>query len=103
MPSCFQLFDRDTNQIVSLSSVDDAICTQVLNTQPHPQFYGGNVFNWFDTIGFMIATGKPLGSQELRDHYLSSDMWAEEAPVIRQILDYLESRYTSHSFYAVKN
>jgi hypothetical protein len=51
----------------------------------------------------MIATGKPLGSQELRDHYLSSDMWAEEAPVIRQILDYLESRYTSHSFYAVKN
>ena len=103
MPSCFQLFDKQTNQAVSLIALDESICADVLNTQPHPRFYGGTVFNWFDTIGYMIATGKPLGSQELRDHYLKSDMWAEEAPIISNVLDYLEARYTSHSFYSVKH
>ena len=100
MASCFQLFEKETNQIVSLSSVDDAICTEVLNTQPHPKLYGGTVFDWFNSIGFMIAIGKPLGSQELRDHYLADESWAKYAPVIKQILDYMESKYTSRSFYS---
>lgn len=107
MPICFQLFDKNTNEAVSLSKLDDILCTEVLKVQPDPKLYGGGhvkgAFNWFDTIGFMIASGKELGSQELRDHYLASDMWADEAPLIRSILDYLEEHYTSNSFYATKN
>jgi len=103
MPSCFKLLDKQTKEAVSLNKIDEDICKEVLGVPVHEKKYGGGYapgsFNWFDTIGFMIATGKPLGSQELRDHYLASDIWAEEAPVIGKILDYLEARYTSHSFY----
>lgn len=99
MPSCFKLLDKQTGEATSLSAIDDSICTEVLNVPTHDRLYGGGFFNWFDTIGFQIATGKPLGSQELRDHYLKSDLWADEAPLISKILDYLEARYTSHSFY----
>ena len=103
MPSCFKLLDKQTKEAVSLNKIDENICKEVLGIPVHDKKYGGGYvpgsFNWFDTIGFQIATGKPLGSQELRDHYLKSDMWAEEAPVIGKILDHLEARYTSHSFY----
>lgn len=103
MPSCFQLLDKQTGEATSLSAIDNSICTEVLNVPTDERMYGGGfvsgAFNWFDTIGFQIATGKSLGSQELRDHYLKSDLWADEAPVISKILDYLEARYTSHSFY----
>ena len=103
MPSCFKLLDKQTGEAVPLNKLDEDICKDVLGVPVHDKKYGGGyvagAFNWFDTIGFQIATGKPLGSQELRDHYLKSDMWAEEAPIISKILDYLEARYTSHSFY----
>ena len=106
MPSCFQLLDKQSGEAVSLNSVDESICKEVLNVPVHEHNYGGGyapgAFNWFDTIGYMIATGKPLGSQELRDHYLASDMWAEEAPIIGKILDHLEARFTSRSFYRMK-
>jgi hypothetical protein len=103
MPSCFQLLDKQSNEAVSLNKLDEDICKDVLNVPVHEKKYGGGyvkgAFNWFDTIGYHIATGMPLGSQELRDHYLKSDIWAEEAPIISKILDYLEARYYSHSFY----
>jgi len=106
MPSCFQLLDKQTGEAVSLNRLDESICTEVLNVPTHDHMYGGGYvpggFNWFDTIGFQIATGKPLGSQELRDHYLKSEIWADEAPVIGRVLDYLEARYTSDSFYRFK-
>jgi hypothetical protein len=107
MPECFQLLCKTTGEPVSLNAVDELICKEVLNVPVHPKKYGGGyvkgAFNWFDAIGFMIAAGKkPLGSQELRDHYLNSDMWADEAPIIEKILDFMESRFTSRSFYSVR-
>lgn len=99
MAQCFQLLDKQTGEAISLNQVDESICIEVLDTPVHPQRYGGDVFNWFDSIGFQIACGKPLGSTDLRDHYLKSDMWAEEAPMISKIMDHLEARYTSRSFY----
>ncbi len=74
MPQCFQLFPLNSDSpkesgAVSLSRIDEEIC-QLLGSQVHDRFYGGtgeNSFNWFDTIGFQIACGKPLGSSELRD------------------------------------
>jgi len=103
MPSCFKLLDKQTKIAVSLSKLDEDICNEVLMVPVHQKKYGGGyvngAFNWFDTIGFMIATGMPLGSEELRNHYLKSDLWSEEAPIISKILDYLETKYTSVSFY----
>lgn len=103
MPSCFQLLDKQTGTAVPLNQVDESICKEVLQVPVDDHKYGGGyvpgAFNWFDTIGFQIATGKPLGSWELRDHYLNSNMWSEEAPLISKILDYLEARFTSRSFY----
>lgn len=103
MPQCFELFNKHTGESVCLNVLDEQICKDVLNVPVHPRLYGGEGgFNWYDTIGFQIACGKQLGSQELRDHYLKSDMWADEAPVIERILNYLEDNYRSNSFYSIK-
>lgn len=98
---CFKLISKATGETQTLNNIDIEIC-QVMGVEVHPVQYGGNVFNWFDTIGFQIASGKELGSTELRDHYLKSEMWAEKAPMIEKILDYLEANYRSNSFYARK-
>lgn len=108
MPSCFQLFPRGSSEPASLNKVDEQIC-KVLNVPVDPRKYGGGYvdggFNWFDTIGFMIATNSDmeLGSQKLRDHYLKSDMWAEEAPKIEKVLNFLQAYYTSTCFYQHKS
>ena len=99
MPSCFQLLDKVSNQPVSLSLVDELICREVYQTEPHPKWYGGDVFNWFDSIGFQIATGKSL--VQVREYYNSNPLWAEELPYIIPALIYIESNYNAKSFYAV--
>lgn len=102
MPVCFKLFSKDNQEkAISLTLIDERICREVLNVEPHPKWYGGTVFNWFDTIGFMIASSSDmyLGSAALREHYSKSEMWAEEWPMIEKILDFLEANYTSTSFY----
>jgi len=100
MPSCFKLFKKTDGQAQSLNKLDEEICT-LLGVPVHPKKYGGHIYNWFDTVGFQIATGKDLGSQELRDHYLSP-MWIEDTWIIK-VIDYLEDNYTSHSFYQPKH
>ena len=104
--NCFQLFSKVTKEPVSLNQIDEEICN-VLEVPVHKTKYGGGYekgsFNWYDTIGFQIATGKFLGSDELRDHYLKSDMWSEEASIIEKILNYLEDNYTSRAFHALKS
>lgn len=96
MPNCFQLL-KDGSP-VSLNKLDEDICKDVLHVEPHPKFYGGeNQINWFDSIGFQIAMGKELGTEELRKEVIDYEM-----PQLVKILDYLEERYTSTSFYMAK-
>jgi hypothetical protein len=103
---CFQLFKKGESSAVSLNKIDEEICINVLNVDVDAKKYGGgfvkNGFDWFNTIGFQISQGKALGSQELKDHYLASEMWAEEAPIIEKVINYLENNYSSTSFYARK-
>src|SRR4051812_30972376 len=105
MPQCFQLFNKvNSQEAVSLNRIDEEVCN-LLGSQVHDRYYGGtgeNSFNWFDTIGFQIACGKPLGSEELKEYYTSSSLWKKELPVILRILEYLESNYTSNAFYSVR-
>jgi len=98
MAQCFQLLDKQTNEAVSLSVIDEQICNEVLHTPVHPKYYGGDKFNWFDTIGFQIATGKDLHSEELVNHY-NNDLWADEYPLVKDIVSFLRERYVSRSFY----
>lgn len=101
MPNCFQLLDKETNTPVSLALVDNLICREVYNTEPDKHFYGGNVFNWFDSIGFQIAMGKDLA--QTREYYVNSTMWFDELPHILPVIDYLEQKYTTRSFYSTKH
>lgn len=99
----FQIIDKSTNEPVRLSLLDDEICRNVYNVEPHPKLYGSTVFNWYDTIGFMLATGMSLedGDNSVRNHYVNSDLWKEELPIINQVIDYLQSKYTSNNWVTV--
>ena len=106
MAQNFQLIDKTTNVAVSLSKVDEDICREVLNVEPHHKFYGGNNergFNWFDTIGFQCSCGLTLedGENSVLNYYQKSDWWKEELPVITQIIEYLKERYTTKHWVSI--
>lgn len=97
----FQLLDKSTGEAQSLSKVDDRICLEVFNCTPHTKVYGGNVFNWFDTVGFQLASGKSL--DETNDNYVlayykNSEWWQEELPVIESVVKFLQKNYTCKSW-----
>ena len=99
----FQLIDKQTNEAVRLSLVHELICKEILNETPHERFYGGsgkNSFNWFDSIGFQIASGKTLedGDDSVRKYYQESEMWQPELSIIEKIIDFLQSKYTTKSW-----
>jgi hypothetical protein len=102
----FMLKDKVTNKPVSPIDVDEIICKEILNVEAHPKYYGGdctksdNTFNWFDSIGFQLASGKELedGDNSVRRYYQESDMWQEELPIIEKIIDFLQSRYVCDSW-----
>ena len=105
MPSCFQLIEKVSGEPAVLSKVDDIICKEVYNCEPHPKYYGGDVFNWFDSIGFHLATGKSLcdnSDNSVRKYYKESEIWADELPIIEKTIDFLQENYTDRSFYQVK-
>tara|TARA_R110002167_G_scaffold1337_1_gene5922 strand:+ start:12689 stop:12994 length:306 start_codon:yes stop_codon:yes gene_type:complete len=100
MSNNFQLIDNKTNEAVAVNQIDKEIC-DLLDVDVHPKFYGGDQYNWFNTIGFQIAMGKPLGSEELRDYITdtSPNGWSKEwAEMGKTVLDYLESTYTSKAW-----
>lgn len=99
MPNCFQLLDKTSNEPVSLSLVDEQICKEVYKTKPHAKWYGGDVFNWFDSIGFQIAMGKSL--PQVREYYNTNPLWEEERIYINPALNYIEEHYNARSYYAV--
>ena len=96
----FQLLDKQTREAVSLSLVDDMICKDVYNCTPHVMHYGGNVFNWYDTIGFQLACGLELedGEKSVREYYKNSELWKEEYPMIDSVISYLQKYYTTKSW-----
>jgi hypothetical protein len=93
----FQLLDKTTGEAQSLSKVDDRICLEVFNCTPHEKVYGGNVFNWFDTIGFQLASGKQL-ENEVYEHFKNAEWWQEELPIIESVIKFLQEHYTSRSW-----
>lgn len=109
MPRCFQLFKKGTYNAVKLGELDDIICREVLKCEPHPKFYGGDKFNWFDSIGFIIATTNDceLGSDKLKDKVLKEWFPNTEDSIYhvraKNVLEYLEENYSSTAFYMSKS
>lgn len=97
--NCFQLLDKTSMSPVSLPSVDERICREVFNVEPHPKYWGSTVFNWYDTIGFTVASGMSLA--EAREYYNTTNIWEEERPYVNKVIDFLEANYTTKSFYSV--
>lgn len=98
MANNFQLFPKGSNTAARLFDIDEEICTKVLNVPVHEKVYGGSGegrFDWFNTIGYLIASGRKLGSEELR---LKVAEWTENDPIGVKVLAYLEENYSSESF-----
>ena len=98
MANNFQLFPKGSNTAARLFDIDEQICTKVLNVPVHEKVYGGSGegrFDWFNTIGYLIASGRKLGSEELR---LKVAEWTENDPIGVKVLAYLEENYYSESF-----
>ena len=105
MPRCFQLIEKATGKPAKLSLIDDILCKEVYNCEPHPKFYGGNIFDWFESIGFQLAMGRTLddkSDKSVRKYYQGSDVWADELPMIEKTIDYLQQHYTEESWYEPK-
>jgi hypothetical protein len=97
----FQLLDKTTREAQSLSKVDDRICLEVFNCTPHEKKYGGEVFNWFDSIGFQLASGKSLNETDddyVLAYYKNSEWWQEELPIIENVIKFLQENYTSRNW-----
>ena len=98
MANNFQLFPKGSNTAARLFDIDEQICTKVLNVPVHEKVYGGSGegrFDWFNTIGYLIASGRKIGSEELR---LKVAEWTENDPIGVKVLAYLEENYSSESF-----
>lgn len=91
MAQYFQLLDNNSQTAVPLHEVDRLIC-ELLETPVHERYYGGDVFNWFDTIGYQISCGKTL--DEVLEYYTTSDIWQEELPVITKVIELLKEKFT---------
>lgn len=93
MPNNFQLIPKGKDEPASLSKVDEELC-ELLDEEVDPKYY---VRGWFDIIGFRIAMGKELGSDELRESV--EDLDSED---MMKCLNYLEEHYTSKAWYSHK-
>lgn len=95
MANYLTLFDKTSKEAVSLISIDERICREVYNVEPHDVKWGSNVFNWYDSIGFKLSTGKSM--EEVREYFSTSDIWKEELAIILLVIEFLENNYTPHA------
>jgi len=92
MANYLKFLDKTSNELVSLFSIDERICKEVYHVEPHDKDWGSDVFDWYNTIGFQLSTGKSI--EEVRQHYVTSDLWTEELPTILPVIEFLENNYT---------
>lgn len=95
----FSLTDKTTKSVVKLLDVDKEICA-LFDIPVHDKDWGGEhgVRNWYDTIGFQLASGKTY--DEIRLHYVKSDLWIDELPWLLKCINYLEQRYVPNSWHS---
>lgn len=95
MANYLKLFDKTSKEDTHLVLVDARICKEVYHKEPHEVYWGAQVFNWYDTVGFQLSTGKNM--EQVREYFTASDIWTEELPMILPVIEFLENNYTPHA------
>ena len=88
MANYFTLTKKGETVPAQFSDIDDNICRDVFNVEPHPVHYYAM---WFDIIGINLAYGKTW--DEIRER-CSGESYDE----INQIIDYLEANYETDAW-----
>ncbi len=104
MPACFQLYPKGSNEPVILQRLDDEMCRH-FGVEPDPDRWLGG---WYDTIGFRFALGKSFDQiREQFKEYVAEEKakgnpneGVEYYENLLLILDYIEERFTTTSFYS---
>ena len=99
MPACFQLIDKETKSPTVLQKIDDEM-REHFGVAPDPKDW---LAGWYDSIGLRMACGKSYGQiREEFQGYLRTDDSGERRYYqdLLDVLDYLEERYETSSFYS---
>lgn len=87
MPNCFTLTRKSESEPIALATLDEELCA-LLNVPVDPRYY---VEGWYDTIGFRLAVGVALDSEEM-----TAAMCDE--PNMLRILAHLRENYTANAW-----
>lgn len=87
MPNCFTLRKKEVEELSRFNDIDDEMRLHFGAEPDETNYYRG----WYDSIGFAIAMGRKLGSQELRDVF-------KGIPELLEVIDWLEEHYTSDAW-----
>ena len=100
MPIYFQLIDINTNDAADLIQIDDRIC-ELFQIETHPRYYGGGLYDWYNTIGHKLAEGYTLedGDKSVTNYYNESTLWEEEKHWLMPIIKFLQTNYKCKSGY----
>lgn len=85
MPNCFQLISKATNEPAKFAEIDNELCAAFGVEPDAVKFYAG----WYDIVGLAAACGKSF--DDMREIF--------ESPEILRVIDYLDARYTTTSWY----
>ena len=96
MANYFQLVPINGTKPENLSLIDERICKEVFQCEPHPEWWGSGVLDWYNCIVFMLSEGKSLheGENSVREYCRNNNLWAEELPLIEKVIDFLQENYT---------
>jgi hypothetical protein len=94
MPNCFQLFKKGSTSPEVLNEVDKAVAEFMEVPVDSVKW----CYDWYNVIGFSIAMGRRLGSEELRAHVRDWTEVPEYAEKLMKILTFLEENYTSDAW-----
>ncbi len=94
MPNCFHLVRKGEKEPTTLTQVDREVCEYMEVPEDKVHY----CYDWFNVIGFLIASGKSLGSQDLR---IAVREWTEVEELrekLEKILDFLEQHFVSDAW-----
>lgn len=89
MALCFQLFPRQ-DKPAKLSAVDAAMCAHFGVPVDEKFYYCG----WFDTVGYLLATGRTF--EEAKARIVELDIQPQQK--LLDICDWIADNYTVDSF-----
>ena len=103
MPVCFQLYPKGSEKPIVLQRLDEELCNH-FGVPVDPK----NWFNdWYNAIGLPLACGKTfeqirekLGEYIAEDKQRGDQFMLEMDETMVKIIDYLNERYTTNSFYS---